>query len=104
MIILADDDILEGDETFRLRIVAARFMGQAAAIFRAQDELTNTFADVIIEDDDCEFSMSLYILYIPKDCLQISTSKSTHWHVPDLVQCFLHQLLVSAGRSHNPLK
>ena len=102
MIILADDDILEGDETFRLRIVAARFMGQAADIFAVEDGLTNTFADVIIEDDDCEFSMSLY--YTCKDCLQISTSKSTHWHVPDLVQCFLHQLLVSAGRSHNPLK
>ena len=60
MIVLADDDILEGDETFRLRIVAARFMGQAADIFRSQGVLTSTFADVIIEDDDCEFSMSLY--------------------------------------------
>ena len=67
-------------------------MGQAAAIFRAEDGLNNTVADVIIKDDDCEFSMS-----IPKDFLQISTSKSTHWHVLDFVQCFLHQLLMSTG-------
>ena len=60
MIPISEDDILEGDETFRLRIVAARFMGQAADIFAVEDGLTNTFADVIIEDDDCEFSMSLY--------------------------------------------
>ena len=58
-IYISDDSILEGDETFRLRIVAARFIGQAADIFRAQDGLYNTFADVIIKDDDCEFSMSL---------------------------------------------
>ena len=55
MIQLADDGILEGNETFHLRIVAARFIGQAATIFRAQDGLSNTFADVIIEDIDCKF-------------------------------------------------
>ena len=55
VIVLAEDLIVEGNENFRLRIVAARFIGQAAAIFRAQDGLTNTFADVIIEDNDCEF-------------------------------------------------
>ena len=60
MIVVADDDIVEGAEAFRLRIVAARFIGEAAAIFRAQDGLNNTIADVIIKDDDCEFSMSLY--------------------------------------------
>ena len=99
---ISEDSILEGNETFRLRIVAARFIGQAADIFRAQDGLHNTFADVIIKDDDCEFSMCHYT--IPKDCLQICTSKSIHWHVLDFVKCFLHQLLVSAGLLHNPLK
>jgi len=38
-------------------------MGQAAAIFRAEDGLNNTVAEVIIKDDDCEFSMSLYYIY-----------------------------------------
>ena len=55
MILLSDDQIFEGTEYFRLRIVAAQFNGQAAALFRAQDGLTNTFADVNIADDDCEF-------------------------------------------------
>ena len=50
---LSDDNIVEGSETFRLRIVAARFIGQAADIFR--DGSTNTVADVIIEDNDCKF-------------------------------------------------
>ena len=54
-IVLAADDIVEGTEFFRLRIVAARFIGEAAAIFRAQDGLNNTIADVAIEDDDCKF-------------------------------------------------
>ena len=51
---LAADDIVEGTEVFRLRIVDARFIGEAATIFRAQDGLTNTIADVTIEDDDCK--------------------------------------------------
>ena len=55
VILLADDSTVERTEAFRLRIVAARFFGQAAAFFRAQDGLTNTFADVTIEDDDCKF-------------------------------------------------
>ena len=55
VIVVADDSIVEGTEAFRLRIVAARFFGQAAAFFRAQDGLTNTVADVTIEDDDCKF-------------------------------------------------
>ena len=54
-IVLADDVIVEGTEVFRLRIVAVRFFGQSAAIFRAQDGLTNTIADVVIEDNDCKF-------------------------------------------------
>ena len=55
VIVIADDNIVEGTEAFRLRIVAARFFGQAAVIFRAQDGLTNIVADGIIEDDDCKF-------------------------------------------------
>ena len=55
MILLAGDDIVEGNEAFLLRIVAARFIGQAAAIFVASPGLTNTVADVIIEDNDCKF-------------------------------------------------
>ena len=47
---IADDVILEGSESFRLRIVAVRFIGQAAALFRAQDGLAITFADVNIDD------------------------------------------------------
>ena len=57
-IILFDDDAFEGRETFRLRIVEARFLGQAAAVFRAQDRLNETTADVIIEDNDCKLRMS----------------------------------------------
>ena len=55
---LADDNIFEGRESFRLRIVDVQFSEQAAALFRVQDGLTNTSAEVIIADDDCEFKMS----------------------------------------------
>ena len=51
---LADDIIFEGSESFNLRIDQARFSGQAAMIFRADDTLTNAFAEVNIVDDDCE--------------------------------------------------
>ena len=57
-IILSDDSIFERRETFRLRIVEARFLGQAATVFRAQDRLNETTADVIIEDNDCKLRMS----------------------------------------------
>ena len=63
---IADDMRFEGSEDFRLRIVAARFSGQAAALFRAQDGLTNTFADVNIADDDGKFRNSACTI-----CLQI---------------------------------
>ena len=56
VIFLAEDNILEGSEFFRLQIVAARFIGQAAVLFRAVDVLNNTFADVHIADDDCELN------------------------------------------------
>ena len=62
---VAGDDIVEGSEAFRLRIVDVRFIGEAADIFRAQDGLTNTVADVIIEDDDCKFMIATSII-----CLQ----------------------------------
>ena len=65
VIVVADDSMFEGTEAFRLRIVAARFFGQAAAIFRVTAGLTNTVADVIIEDDDCKFMNTPCII-----CLQ----------------------------------
>ena len=74
-IVFADDAIVEGIETFRLRIVAARFIGEAATIFRAQDGLNNTFADVIIEDNDCKFINTPCII-----CLQTVT-KSTYAYI-----------------------
>ena len=55
---ITNDIIFEGRETFRLRIVEARFLGQAATVFRAQDRLNETTADVIIEDNDCKHKMS----------------------------------------------
>ena len=58
VIFIAEDDIFEGKEYFRLRIVAARFSGQAAALFRVQDGLNNTFVDVHIDDNDCKFRKS----------------------------------------------
>ena len=60
-ILIADDDIVEGAEAFLLRIVAARFIGQAATIFRAQDGLNNTVADVIIEDNDSQFTNVFFV-------------------------------------------
>ena len=55
---ISDDVTFEGREIFRLRIVEARFLGQAATVFRAQDRLNETSADVIIEDNDCKLRMS----------------------------------------------
>ena len=51
---LSDDNIFEGAESFGLRIAQARFSGQAADFFRADDTLNNAFAQVNIADDDCE--------------------------------------------------
>ena len=58
LIFISDDEAFEGRETFRLRIVEARFLGQAADVFRAQNRLNDTSADVIIEDNDCKLGMS----------------------------------------------
>ena len=55
VILLSNDVLVEESEYFRLQIVAARFTGQAAALFRAQVGLNNTFVDVNIQDDDCKF-------------------------------------------------
>ena len=65
MILLIDDSILEGMEHFHLRTVTARFSGQATALFRAQDGLNSTFADVHIQDDDSKFmqELNLYDLF-----------------------------------------
>ena len=65
VIYISDDIIAEGTEAFRLRIVAARFIGEAERFFIALHGLTNTFADVIIEDDDCKFMNTPCII-----CLQ----------------------------------
>ena len=56
VIFLVEDTLFEGSEFFRLQIVAARFIGQAAFLFRAVDILNNTFVDVHIVDDDCELN------------------------------------------------
>ena len=53
-ILISDDIIFEGAESFGLRIVEARFSGQAAEIFRAHDNLNNAFAQANVADDDCE--------------------------------------------------
>ena len=58
LISISDDEAFEGRETFRLRIVEARFLGEAATVFRAQDRLNETTADVIIEDNDRKQRMS----------------------------------------------
>ena len=89
---IADDVILEGSESFRLRIAAARFSGQAAALFRAQDGLANTFADVNIADDDGKFRNSACTI-----CLQIVMKRTCAY-----MHCFL-QLYSSIGPYRNLL-
>ena len=86
VILVADDGILEGTEAFRLRIVAARFIGEAAAIFRAPPGLNNTVAEVTIEDDDCKFTIISII------CLETVTGRTSNYmhvmhalfHLPQL--------------------
>ena len=95
---VADDNIFEGIEYFRLRIVDVRFSGQAAALFRAVDGLNSTFVDVYIEDDECEFRV-LHSLNL----LQIAV-KRIYVYVHDFMQFFIPKLLVSTGQSQNQLK
>ena len=62
---IAHDNIFEDREYFRLRIIAVRFSGQAAALFSAQDGLNNTFVDVNIPDDDSKFRKSACMICSP---------------------------------------
>ena len=52
MINIADDQIFEGREYFRLRLSAIRPIGQAADFYIPQAGFENTFVDINIEDDD----------------------------------------------------
>ena len=49
---IADDQILEGREYFRLRIIAVRIFGSLQEIFSVQDGVDRTSVEVGIEDDD----------------------------------------------------
>ena len=49
---IADDEIFEGREYFRLRITEVRPIDGAAQLFVPQDGVENTFVDISIEDDD----------------------------------------------------
>ena len=71
---LGADDLVEGTEAFRLRIVDVQFIGEAATIFRAQDGLTSTVADVIIKDNDCKFMNTTCIV-----CLQTVTRRTCNY-------------------------
>ena len=82
VIFIADDNIFEDRKYFRLRIVAVRFSGQAAAFFRAQDGLNNTFVDVNIQDDDCKGNSTC------TTCLQI-VMKRAYAYNTHLMHCFL---------------
>ena len=68
---------MEGSESFRLRIVAARFSGQAAALFRSHDGLNHTFADVNIADDDGKLRNSACTI-----CLQIAMKRTCAYEYP----------------------
>ena len=62
VILIADDDIFEDKELFRLRIHALRFIGEAANLFRAQPGVTSFFAEIAIKDNDCEFSIQSFTI------------------------------------------
>ena len=49
---IADDDIYERREYFRLRVHTVSFIGQAGMLFTAQNGVNNTYVDVSIEDND----------------------------------------------------
>ena len=75
-IFFSEDNTFEGHESFRLQILDARFIGEAATFFRAQEGLTNTIATVNIRDNDCEFRMSAYIYSCIPFCFQIITKRT----------------------------
>ena len=56
---IADDQIFEGSEYFRLRLSAIRLIGQAAQFFIPQTGFENMFVDINIEDDDSKSHNSL---------------------------------------------
>ena len=62
MINIANDQIFEGREYFRLRLSAIRTIGQAADFYVPQTGFENTFVDINIEDDDCKSSSSPSVL------------------------------------------
>ena len=64
VISIADDDIFEDKENFRLRIHALRFIGEAGKRFRAQPGITSSFAEVAIKDDDGEFSILSFTIIL----------------------------------------
>ena len=55
---IADDRFFEGREYFRLRISAVRPIGQAAQFFIPEACVTNTFVEIIIDDDDSKSGSS----------------------------------------------
>ena len=98
---VADDTISERTKTFRLRVAAARFIGQAAAFFRAQDGMSNTVADVTIKDNDSKF-MNIYTLY---HLFGNSYEDDLYLYIYlSCMHCLLPQLYRLAGLSQNPLK
>ena len=60
VIFIADDQIFEGREYFRLRLSAVNPIGQAAQFFIPQADVTNTYVDVVIADDDSKSSSSAF--------------------------------------------
>ena len=62
VIVIGDDDIFEDKEHFRLQIHALRFIGGAANRFRAQPGVTNSFAEVVIKDNDSEFRIPSFTI------------------------------------------
>ena len=62
MISISDDDIFEDKEHFRLRIHALRFIGEAANVFRAAPQVTSSFAEIAIKDNDGEFSIPSFTI------------------------------------------
>ena len=102
VILLADDSIVEGTEAFRLRIVAARFIGEAATIFRAQDELSNTVVDVIIEDNDCKFMITPCIICLPT--VTKTTYGNTCAYIPVMHALFPPTVVEVSWMISEPLK
>lgn len=56
---IADDQILEGREYFRLRIIAVRVFGPLQGIFSVQDGVERTSVEVGIDDDDSKSRCSV---------------------------------------------